>query len=594
MQADQRNAMSVLAQDSSPLAKTIAAITDVESTTDLKRHVTLGISSNATVTLLGVFLRKQALLNGVRLNVLQGNHDDWIGDIESFVAKGVEYLVLLPVFDNLLPSFEAQLEHLSEGAVADKEAELRARYRLVFEKAKGLRGVALCDFHRLTGSHGSPKDRVGEVVDAFNRALREEAAAFPNIRLIETSALTSELGHANAFDLRYYYSGKALYSTEALNLLARRLAAVWRGFESYFYKALALDCDNTLWGGIIGEDLLHGIKLDPFDYPGNVYWRIQHDLSVLEQSGVLLCLCTKNNPADVDEVLERHPASVLKDRHFVVKKVNWADKTTNLRQIAAELNIGLDSIVFLDDSPFECAEVRSQLPMVRTFQVPTTLSEYPGVLTQIKELFLAGGISAESRGKTDQYRQRAAIAGMAEGSESKESFLASLNLRVEVTRNDMARAPRISELTMKSNQFNVTTRRYGINEIVKLMESPESTVYSMVVGDKFGSAGLTGVLVMRWEGRRAVVDSFLMSCRVIGRGAEFAVWQAVRADAIKRGCDTLVAEYLPTPKNGQVADFFDRLSLRQVGADNGIRRYQTMIEDFTPPVTSWIKTIDAN
>lgn len=581
--------MRILMDDSSSLAKTIAAVSEVEASAAPTRTAIVGVSSNATVDLLGVFLRRHALLNGVRLTVHQGNHDDAIGDVETFLANGVEYLVLLPVFDNLLPSFEAQLGHLDAAVIAAKEAELRARYRLVFERANGCRGVAVCDFHRLASSDGSAEDQGAAVIAAFNGAIRAEAAAFPNVRVIDSAEIVADVGRRNAFDLRFYFGAKAPFSAAFLNRLARRVASVWRGFGAYFYKAIALDCDNTLWGGIIGEDLLEGIKLDPFDYPGNVFWRLQNELVNLEKDGVLICLCTRNNPGDVDEVLERHPAAVLKKHHIVLAKVNWSDKVTNLRQIAAELNIGLDSIVFLDDSPFECAAVRSQLPMVRTFQVPEELAELPRVITEIKELFLAGAIAAESRAKTEQYRQRARAGAMAAAFESQEAFLASLGLTVQLARDATASIPRISELTMKSNQFNLTTLRYGVTKVQQLMAAPDSTVYSIVVSDRFGSAGITGVLVMRWEGSRAVVDSFLLSCRVIGRGVEFAVWNEVRRDALARGCEVLCAEYHPTAKNAQVADFFDRLGLSCISANDGIRRYETAIPTFTPPPQSWIE-----
>jgi FkbH-like protein len=588
-QGVQVDPMTILTDDSSSLARIIAAVAEAEASAAVTRNVSVGVSSNATVDLLGVFLRRHALPNGVRLTVHQGNHDDAIGDVETFIRKGVEYLVLLPVFDNLLPSLEAQLGHLDPAVVAAKEAELCARYRLVFEKAQGCRGVAVCDFHRLTSSDGSAPGHGVGVIAAFNAAIRAEAAAFPNVRVIDTGEIVSDVGRKHAFDLRYYFRGKAPYSTAFLDRLARRLGAVWRGFGAYFYKAIALDCDNTLWGGIVGEDLLDGIKLDPFDYPGNVFWRLQNELVSLERNGVLICLCTRNNAADVDEVLERHPAAVLKKHHIVLAKVNWSDKVTNLRQIAAELGIGLDSIVFLDDSPFECAAVRSQLPMVRTFQIPEELAELPRVITEIKELFLAGGITAESRTKTEQYRQRARGGDLAASFDSHEAFLASLGLKVEVARDAKGSIPRISELTMKSNQFNLTTPRYGTTEVQQLMEDAGSTVYSMTVSDKFGSAGITGVLVMRWESSRAVVDSFLMSCRVIGRGVEFAIWNEVRRDALKRGCETLYGEYFPTAKNAQVADFFDRLGLPCVGANDGVRRYEMAIASFTPPAHPWIE-----
>jgi FkbH-like protein len=583
--------MEVLAAPSSSLGKTMQALEALETSERFVRETSIGLSSNVTLELLGVFLRKHALLHGVKLRVHQGNHDDVLGDIDRFQRDGVESLVLLPFFDNLLPSFESQVGHLAPAAIAAKEADVRARYRLAFEKARGFRIVFVGSFHRMSAAADPTADDIADAIAQFNRALHEEASAFPNVRLIDTSEIARGVGHPNAFDRRFYFRGKAPYSTAFLNELARRLAAASRGFGSYFYKALVLDCDNTLWGGVVGEDLLDGIKLGPHEYPGNIFWRVQNDLASLEQAGILLCLCSKNNPEDVEEVLSRHPDMVLKDRHIILKKLNWRDKATNLREIAQTLNIGLDSLAYLDDSDFECAGVRSQLPMVRTFQVPATLSDYPVVIEEIKELFLAGGVSSESRSKTNQYRQRAEAEELQARFASNEEFLASLELKLEVSRNAVASVQRISELTMKSNQFNLTTRRYSVSEVRQLMESADSTVYSIVVCDKFGNAGLTGVIIMRWQDDAAVVDSFLMSCRVIGRGIEYAIWNEVLRDATVRGCGVLRAEYRPSAKNAQVADFFDRLGLPLVAAESDCRRYETTIAAFPERNTPWIEVI---
>ncbi|MES2151907.1 MAG: HAD-IIIC family phosphatase [Pseudomonadota bacterium] len=579
---------AVLASADSTLGQLMQAIGALEAA-GRPRRIKLGLSSSATVDLLGVYLRKHGLLAGVQIEIVPGNYDDPIGDIDLFIAAGVEQIVMLPFFDTLLPAFEAQLGTLAPDAVDAKESELRMRYRLALDKARAIGTVYLGTFHRMGAAlEAANNDAVAVVLARFNAALREEAAAFPNVRLVDIEAVVRAIGQQGAFDTRFYYRSKAPYTGAFMNELARRIALASRGFGSHFYKVLVLDCDNTLWGGVIGEDLLAGIKLGPYDYPGNIFWRMQHEFAALERAGVLLCLCTKNNPADVDEVLRAHPEMVLRDASFVVKKVNWDDKPGNLRAIAAELNVGLDSMVFLDDSSFECEAVRQQLPMVHTVQVPSALPDYPRVVRELGALFLAGGISAESSGKTEQYRQRAGAEAEQARFDNQQDYLASLELKVELARNARASSARISELSMKSNQFNLTTRRYTETEIVQAME--RGAVYSLTVADKFGKAGLTGVALLRYDGARAVVDNFFMSCRVIGRGVETAIWARIVADAVARGCTELGADFVPSPKNAQVADFYDRLGLPLSSTtSDGARTYLLDAHTFVPPDTSWIE-----
>ena len=575
----------VLNKADSTLSQVMQAVANLEKAEPVRR-LSIGLSSSATIELLGLYLRKHGLLSSTRIDIHHGNYDDPIGDVDLFLRVGVEHMVLLPFFDNLLPSFEAQLESLAPDALAAKESEMRGRYRIAFEKAKSLNTIFLGSFHRM----GHATDAVAAVLARFNQALREEAAAFPNIRMIDTDEVVRAVGQTAAFDTRFYFRSKAPYTGVFLNELARRVALSSRGFGTHFYKVLVLDCDNTLWGGVIGEDLLGGIKLGPYDYPGNIFWRMQHEFAALERNGILLCLCSKNNPADVEEVIQKHPDMVLRGTQIVIKKVNWNDKSGNLRELAKELNIGLDSMVFLDDSSFECEAVRQQLPMVKVMQVPAILSEYPRVVREIKELFLAGGISADSSGKTEQYRQRAGAEEIKAQFESQDAYLASLEMKVEMTCNARASIARISELSMKSNQFNLTTRRYSVAEVTHMMQAPAYAVYSLVVADKFGNAGLTGVVVIRYVDGVANVDNFFMSCRVIGRGVEMGIWTRIAADATGRGCSELRAEFIPSAKNAQVADFYDRLGLPLIAdTGEGERRYSTVTTIFAPPEASWIE-----
>jgi FkbH-like protein len=581
---------AVLAAPDSTLTQLLRAITTLEQQ-PLERTVRIGVSSSVTVDLLGTYLRRHGLLAGTGIEIVAGNHDDPIGDVERFRQAGVDHVVLLPFFDDLLPAFEAQLAGLPADAIDALEDRLRTRYRLTFDQARELSTVFVGTFHRL----GSPaeaggRDAVAAVLDRFNAALRDEAAPFSNVRLVDSEDVVRAVGRDASFDLRFYFRATAPYTGAYLDEFARRVTAGARGFGATFHKVLALDCDNTLWGGVLGEDSVAGIRLGPHDHPGNVYWRVQHEFAALRRQGVLLCLVTKNNPDDVDEVFREHPGMVLRDEDFVAKFVNWNDKPANLRALAAELGLGLDSVVFLDDSAFECEAVRQQLPMVTTVQVPASLSDYPRVVHRIAELFLAGGVTDDSRDKTEQYRQRARAQALQARSVDHEEYLASLRLTVQVGRDVRADAARIAELSQKSNQFNLTTRRYSRADVERLMDSPQHAVYSLVVGDTFGSAGLTGAAVLRYEGAHAHVESFFLSCRVIGRGVETAVWPRIVDDAVTRGCTALSAEFVPSRKNAQVADFYDRLGLRIVEElADGSRAYRIVAADFTTPPPAWIE-----
>ncbi|KRA60358.1 hypothetical protein ASD79_08980 [Caulobacter sp. Root655] len=582
--------MKVLADPAASLASLMGAVEEVETHATLPFTAHVGISAGATADLLGLFLRRHALLSGVRLRVTQGNFDDPLGDIERFGQAGVEFLVLAPFFDTLEPAFEARAAMMSEAEIAGRETEMRARWRLALKAAARFRNVFLCDFHRLTPSVAGG-DRADVVLDRFNQALAEEAAAFANVRVLDMSAMVAEVGRAAAFDMRFYLRNTAPYSAALLNVWGRQVAAASRAYGGRFHKALVLDCDNTLWGGILGEDLPEGLQIGPFDYPGNVFWRAQTEFVALQRQGVLLCLCSKNDPAAVDALLETHPDMVLRSSDVIVKQVNWDDKVGNLRQIAQTLNIGLDSLVFLDDSAFECESVRTQLPEVTVFQAPANPVEYLGVIAQIKDLFLASGESGEGAGKTQQYRQRAAAIEAAAAFDTHEDYLASLDLTVTIARDDPARAARVSQLSQKSNQFNLTTIRYTAEDIARLIQDEATTVYALDVADRFGPAGTTGVVVVRREGEVAVVESLLMSCRVLGRGVEQSLWSTVVRDAVEKGCVRLQASYRPTAKNAQAADFYDRLGLPPQGDVGGAQVYAATLAAFIPPPTPWIKVL---
>jgi FkbH-like protein len=591
---DDAVAMALLARPELPLAEVMAALSRLDRSAAAFRTLKVGIAANITVDLLGTALRRHGYASGVRLQVAKGHYDDLQGDVQAHRDAGVDLLLLLPFFDNLQPGWETQLDTLDAAARDAVHADYLQRLALALDTAKSIPQVLLLQahLHQPDVAAHSPQQRA---LDAFNTGLAELAARHANVRLVDTAGLLARHGARQAFDARFWFRGKAPYTAGFVDQLAQRIAQATRGFGSRFHKVLVLDCDNTLWGGIVGEDGIGGIQLDAHGHPGNIFRQVQQQIRALEAQGVLVCLCSKNNDADVAEVLALHPAMALRAEHVVARKVNWDDKPANLRALAAELNLGLDSFVFVDDSSFEVQAVRERLPMVTVFQVPAALHAYPALVReQIAPLFVAAGVSAESRSKTQQYRSLAQAATAQGSFASHEDYLRSLGLKITLHRDNPVQLARIAELTAKSNQFNLTTQRLQAGDLTALMQRPGTTVYAFTVSDRFADHGLTGVLITEDTGDDVAVHSFLMSCRVIGRGVEFAVWRAVVADALQRGKRRLCAAYRPTAKNAQVADFYDRLGLPCVEtADDGSRCYAADLAQLQLSDSNWVEVEDA-
>lgn len=589
-------ALATLGRADALMVEVLQALKALDGSSAEFRTLKVGIAANVTVDLLGTYLRRHAYAAGVRLQVAKGNYDDLVGDAQAHAAAGVDLLVILPFFDNLQPAWETQLETLDVDTCTAAQADYLNRLELALQAAKAVPQVLLFACHLMNpavSAHSAPL----QTLDAFNAGLTDVAARHPQVRVVETAGLLVRFGARHAFDARFYFRGKAPYTAGFVDQLALAAAAATRRFGTQFHKVLVLDCDNSLWGGIVGEDGLDGIKLDRYSFPGNIFWTVQHQFKALAAQGVLLCLNSKNNLADVDEVLTHHPEMVLRDGQLVAKKVNWTDKPSNLRALAAELNLGLDSFVFIDDSTFEIEAVREQLPQVRVFQVPKALQDYPALVRdEIVPLFTAGGVSAESRGKTQQYRALARAAEARAGFANQEEYLRSLGLAVTLQRNAEAQLPRIAELMAKSNQFNLTTERLQAGDLATLMARPDATVYSFSVSDRVAEHGLTGVLITEDDPEDAgavSVRSFLMSCRIIGRGIECAVWRAVVADALARGKQRLKAAYRPTAKNAQVADFYDRLGLSLSSeAGDGTRFYTAELATVQLAESTWVELRD--
>jgi FkbH-like protein len=395
-----------------------------------------------------------------------------------------------------------------------------------------------------------------------------------NTEIDRLSETISDLVILNLFNIgsrlgtqRFYsFQNKFLFQTPFTKVATAAIANEIREkielLESPRKKVLALDADNTLWGGVVGEDGVDNLQIDE-NYPGIIYKYFQNYVRTLKESGILLVLVSKNNLADVEEVFRKRKMP-LKWDDFVLKRVNWQPKSQNLVEAAQELNIGIDSFVFVDDNPFEVSEVQNALSMVECYQLDakTPLNNL-GVLESIVML-KTPRVVAEDTVKTELYAEEQQRKTVSSTIRSVDEFIQTLNIQVNYTLNNKDHLARITQLINKTNQFNLTTRRYTEIEVQKMME--DHLVLGFQATDKFGDMGIVGVAIII----ERCIDTFLLSCRVLGRRIEekmlFLIQQEVEAGPIR-------SEYLKSPKNSQVEDFYDQMGFELTHGDDSKKEY---------------------
>lgn len=387
---------------------------------------------------------------------------------------------------------------------------------------------------------------------------------------LDLDELMLQIGRKHFFDGRFWYSARFPFTPEAAREITQKVIGIGAKLKSPVAKVIALDADNTLWGGVIGEDGLAGIALGP-DYPGNVYMDFQRRLLDYQQRGFILALCSKNNPGDLDQVLQEHPHQILRDHHFAARRVNWAPKPDNLISLAKELNLGLDSFIFVDDSHHECEAVRYALPQIEVIQVPNKLIDLPCCLDRVARLEVLS-LTSEDTSKTEMYVQersrREFLESCLQNNASASNYLESLAMNMQINLNCQAHLTRLSQLTQKTNQFNLTTRRYNEQQIQEFIDSEHWLVADFSLADKFGDNGIVGLAIFELQNdKRASLDTFLMSCRVIGREAEGAFLHALLRQLAKLGFEEMTATFIPTPKNAPSQAFLPNQGFK--AAENG-------------------------
>lgn len=406
------------------------------------------------------------------------------------------------------------------------------------------------------------------VVQQLNDFIRSRLYESPNAYFVDLNLCLARIGARNFYDLRYWHIARVPYTREALHEIAFEDFKFIRPLKGKNKKCLVLDCDNTLWGGIIGEDGLSGIVLGK-TYPGSAYYEFQQEVLTLYKRGVIISLCSRNNEEDVWEVFRSHPGMLLKEDHIAAAQINWQDKAANIRQIALDLNIGLDSMVFIDDSEFEVNLIRKELPEVESIVLPERRPvEYREILASCG-LFDTLAISEEDKKRGAMYKAEAGRRKLNTQVTDLESYYKSLEMVVDSCFADDFSIPRIAQQTQKTNQFNLTTRRYNEVNITSYVKDDNCDVIYLRLKDRFGDSGIVGTCIMKYEEDKAIFDTLLLSCRVLGRGVEEVLLIQALKLAQKRGCKLAVGEYYATPKNAQVRYFYAKHGFQEVNSSDG-------------------------
>jgi FkbH-like protein len=558
----------------------------------------LAILRSLTVEPVVDLLRAGAFSFGIDLTVHVGGFNVYVQEILD--AEGPLYrfepdtIILALQSRDLAPDLWLSYSSLSReerlAAVQRVTADFQAWVRAIRDHTQA--HLILHTLEQPTASSGGITDAqtVENQASAFHEINRNLVGMVQDLRgvyLLDYDGLVARHGRLAWHDERKWLTMRLPISSNCLVHLSQEWLRYVVPLTGKIAKAVILDLDNTLWGGVIGEDGMEGIQLGS-EFPGAAYQALQRVLLDFYQRGILLGICSKNNPEEAMEVLRNHPGMVLRPEHFAAVRINWSDKADNLREIAEELNIGTAALAFLDDNPAERQRVSAEMPEVTVVEIP---SDPMGRAAAVRDnpIFQRLRISEEDRQRATYYAAQRQRADFERTAYSKDDYFRALRQEVEVAPADSATLSRVAQLTQKTNQFNLTTRRYSEQQIEEMIKDPDWRVLSLRVRDRFGDNGLVGVAITHQTGEVCEIDTFLLSCRVIGRTVETALLAYLTREARERGAQKIQGWFLPTKKNLPAREFYPQHNF-QAEVTNGKGTLWALAlakHDVQPP--SWIQ-----
>ena len=531
----------------------------------------LAVIGNCATQHISTAIKGEAFLRGLSIDVFDADYDqidaqtmDAGSELYAFAPNAV---LLIMCTEKLYESFCSTPVEKRSSFADDTAARIRMYWTLISSKLQT--NILQFSFAYLNdGSMGNYALRepcsFPYQLSKLNFLLCQSAAENKGVFLVDINAVQSRLGTARFKDDKLYYVAKMPFSLEALPHLAEQTVNMITALRGSIKKCVIVDLDNTLWGGVIGDDGLDGIEIGELG-TGHAFSEFQLYLKELKKRGIILAVCSKNNEDTAKLPFEKHPEMVLRLEDFALFVANWQDKASNIRFIQQTLNIGMDSIVFLDDNPFERGVVRSLIPDITVPELPDDPALYLDYIRGL-DLFETASFSSADADRTEQYRQEADRSALVAKFTSYDEYLRALEMSAKAAPFDKFHYPRIAQLTQRSNQFNLRTVRYTESEIESVANDDSHITRYYCLHDKYGDYGLISVVIMdRRDDASLFISEWLMSCRVLKRGMEEFIVNDIIRTASQCGCTKVIGEYIPSPKNAMVADLYERMGFEKCG-----------------------------
>ena len=576
--------------DSLKLNEIVKLVDSFKNKADVYPSIRIAFLRNITIDILIPYLKLLCYEEALAPDILMGDYDNVLQEV---LDQASPIYAFNPNLIVVVLKLETLSDKLVNGFCAlrtdDINEELDRITGLIEAILTGIR--SRCDATILIHNFEVPVYPAFGVLDCQDglrqvniiRRLNNEIVAMANKHesayVVDVDLVQSMVGYKNFRDQRYWHIGKAPYTRHALKAIAKEYIKFIRALKGRNKKCLVLDCDNTLWGGIIGEDGINNIKIST-TYPGSMFQEFQKAIMNLYNRGIMLGICSKNNQADVLEVLENHPDMILRKDHFISIHINWQDKVTNLQKIASELNIGLDSIVFVDDNEFETNLVEKMLPQVTTILLPKDSSIYNDLLNSCG-LFDTLAFSEEDSKRSRMYKAevKRKDTRLNFSTQSLDGYFNYLEMKIIIKNADDFSITRIAQLTQRTNQFNLTTKRYQEAEIKQLVDSNYADIRYLRLEDRFGDSGIVGVAILKYIEDKCLIDTFLLSCRVIGRGIEDVLLRDCLCTARQKEYLKVVGFYIATKRNSQVANFFKNRGFKSQNISESKKSFMLLLDN---------------
>jgi FkbH-like protein len=540
---------------------------------DFSKHrvVKMALLGDTATQFLHQALRGYGYTVGLNLEVFEADYDQIERQVfdpsSEYHACKADFTVLYLSSQKLLQKFYdtpvAERPHFAEKQLG----KIRSMYEAIFANHPG---KLICfNFSELNDSvfgNFANKTTLSFLyqVRKLNLGLMDLSQELKNLFINDFAALERQFGAPNTLNEQFFINSSLALSLDFIPAVAKNITDIVLSILGTFKKCLILDLDNTTWGGIIGDDGIENIQVGDLGI-GKAFTNLQRWAKELERRGIILAVCSKNDEKIAREPFEKHPEMVLRLEDIAVFVANWENKADNIRQIQQVLNIGFDSMVFLDDNPFERNMVRENVPGVTVPELPEDPTEYLAYLRSLN-LFETATYSENDAGRTSQYQVEAKRAIAQQSFTNEADFLKNLEMVSEVANFNKFNIPRVAQLTQRSNQFNLRTVRYSEGEVLQQSESEEFVTFAFSLKDKFGDYGLISVVILKKQPDQTLfIDTWIMSCRVLKRGMERFTLDALAEYARENNFTKLVGEYLPTPKNGLVRDHYAGLGFEQEG-----------------------------